>query len=191
LGVRRHKWQLQNIHSSLKTLPANRTLLDDLKLLRQLGLVASGGRQCLERAAGALDWCSAQGLELWQIAPRDGTSTGRARGHSSFRRDLACVKRGVSAHGQATSRLNAPAKALNGYRFGERTREALELACLRMKYTSRFWGASIPTCDRSESRICRYGALSYWRARRCQPTADAPPCCCSVVSDTMRSCTEE
>ena len=44
MGVDGNKWQLQNIHSSLKTLPANRTLLDDLKLLRQLGLVASGGR---------------------------------------------------------------------------------------------------------------------------------------------------
>jgi predicted HTH transcriptional regulator len=34
----------QEIHSGLENPPAKRTLLDDLKLLRQLGLVASGGR---------------------------------------------------------------------------------------------------------------------------------------------------
>jgi ATP-dependent DNA helicase RecG len=38
------KRRLQEIHSGLENPPAKRTLLDDLKLLRQLGLVASGGR---------------------------------------------------------------------------------------------------------------------------------------------------
>jgi mRNA-degrading endonuclease toxin of MazEF toxin-antitoxin module len=83
-------------------------------------------------------------------------SCGRGRGHSGFWRDLTCPARVVAAHAQATTRMNAPAKALTGCRFGERTREDLEPACLQMKYTSRFLGASIPGCrgDRSErSRI--------------------------------------
>lgn len=38
------KRRLREIHESLESPPAKRTLLDDLKLLRQLGLIASGGK---------------------------------------------------------------------------------------------------------------------------------------------------
>jgi ATP-dependent DNA helicase RecG len=49
--------RLQEIHRSLQNPPAKRTLLYDLKLLRQIGLVASGGRGV--------------GAKWWLIKPED------------------------------------------------------------------------------------------------------------------------
>ena len=51
------KRRLQEIHGSLESPPAKRTLLDDLKLLRQVGLVDSGGRGV--------------GAKWWLVKPKD------------------------------------------------------------------------------------------------------------------------
>jgi ATP-dependent DNA helicase RecG len=51
------KRRLQEIHGSLESPPAKRTLLDDLQLLRQLGLIASGGK-----GVGARWWLVLQGV---------------------------------------------------------------------------------------------------------------------------------
>jgi ATP-dependent DNA helicase RecG len=52
-----NKRRLQEIHGSLDRPPAKRTLLDDLRLLRRVGLVDSGGR-------GA-------GAKWWLVQPND------------------------------------------------------------------------------------------------------------------------
>jgi len=51
------KRRIQEIHGSLDSPPAKRTLLDDLKLLRQVGLVESGGRGV--------------GAKWWLVKPTD------------------------------------------------------------------------------------------------------------------------